>query len=97
MIDYTIGVIADIEKELKVIQAIWDGRITFGNDSEGDIVCYIGKYWFYFYVGDLYANQITPDNIKNNISIMELAEMIRNAIEDLGNDEGNYCCDILGW
>ena len=97
MIDYGNGMIADIEREIKVIQAIWDGRITFGNEGEGDIVCHIGGYWFYFYNGDLFADKITPQNIKQNIPIMELAEMIRDAITDLEDDEYDYYCDILGW
>lgn len=97
MIDYENEMIADIERELKVIQAIWDGRITFGNEGEGDIVCHIGEYWFYFYVGNLYAAQIKPDNIRNHIPIMELAEMITIAIINLEDDEYDYYCDILGW
>lgn len=97
MVDYENGMIADIERELKVIQALWDGRITFGNEGAGEIVCHIGEYWFYFYTGKLHANELTPENIKANIPIMELAEMIRVAIEDLDEDEYNLYSDILGW
>lgn len=105
-IDYSNGLIADIERELKVIQAIWDGRITFGNEGEGDIVCHIGEYWFYFYDGrdyyyihdrELEARDITPENINSLIPMMELATMIREAIEGLEDDEYEYYCEILQW
>ena len=87
----------DIEREIKVIQAIWDKRITFGNEGEGDIVCHIGEYWFYFYDGEMPANEITPENIHLNIPIFDLAEMITVAIVELEDDEYDYYCDILNW
>ena len=84
-----------MERVCKIIEGIWNGIVFFGNEGEGDIVCHIGEYWFYFYNGDLYASQITPENIKGCIGIFELAQMILNAMINLDDDEYTYYCDIL--
>lgn len=86
----------DMERKLKIIQGLWDGRVKIINESNcGDIACQIGYYWFYFYYGEL---ELTPENIKYNIDILSLAEMIEEAIVGLeDDDEYNYYCDILEW
>lgn len=99
MIDYQRK-IEDIERELKIMQAIWDGRISFESDEEDDMICRVGECWihfFYLYEGKIPANKITPNNINTHIPIMELAEMIKNAIVEQKEAEYEYCCDILNW
>lgn len=86
-----------IEREFKIIEAIWNKTITFSNDGEGDIVCHIGDYWLYFYEGPGDAWEITPDNIHTHTELIPLATMIRNAIEVLDDAEYRYYADILGW
>lgn len=84
-----------MERTVKVVEAIWNRTITFSNEGEGDIVCHIGEYWFYFYNGKLFSDALTPENLRENVRIFELAEMIINAIDDLDDDEYKYYWDIL--
>lgn len=84
-----------MERTVKVVEAIWNRTITFSNEGEGDIVCHIGEYWFYFYNGKLFSDALTPENLRENVGIFELAEMIINAIDDLDDDEYKYYWDIL--
>lgn len=84
-----------MERTVKVVEAIWNKTITFSNEGEGDIVCHIGEYWFYFYNGKLFSDALTPENLRENVGIFELAEMIINAIDDLDDDEYKYYWDIL--
>lgn len=84
-----------MERTVKVVEAIWNRTITFSNKGEGDIVCHIGEYWFYFYNGKLFPDTLTPENLRENVGIFELAEMIINAIDDLDDDEYKYYWDIL--
>lgn len=100
MMDITELVYEDhsiMERLVKVVEAMWNKTITFGNEGEGDIVCHIGEYWFYFYNGKLFPDTLTPENLRENVGIFELAEMIINAIADLDDDEYAYYCDILGF
>ncbi|WP_368249335.1 hypothetical protein [Fusicatenibacter saccharivorans] len=84
-----------MEQTVKVVEAIWNGTITFSNKGEGDVVCHIGEYWFYFYNGKLFPDTLTSENLRENVGIFELAEMIINAIDDLDDDEYTYYWDIL--
>lgn len=84
-----------MERIVKVVEAIWNKTITFGNEGEGDIVCYIGECCLYFYNGKLFPNTLTPENLRGNVGIIELAGMIINAIADLDEYEYAYCCDVL--
>lgn len=84
-----------MERTVKVVEAIWNRTITFSNEGEGDIVCHIGEYWFYFYNGKLFSDALTPENLRENVGIFELAEMIINAIDDLDDDEYKYYWDII--
>ena len=84
-----------MERTVKVVEAIWNKTITFSNEGEGEIVCHIGEYWFYFYNGKLFSDALTPENLRENVGIFELAEMIINAIDDLDDDEYKYYWDIL--
>ena len=87
----------DIDRELSIVKNIWNKTIYFSNSGEGDIVCHIGEYWFYFYEGHTNANEITPNNIHTYIEIFELAAMIRESIEVLDGAEYGYYAAILGW
>lgn len=84
-----------MERTVKVVEAIWNRTITFSNKGEGDIVCHIGEYWFYFYNGKLFSDALTSENLRENVGIFELAEMIINAIDDLDDDKYTYYWDIL--
>lgn len=86
-----------LDREMKVIEAIWNHTITFSNEGEGDIVCHIGDYWFYFYEGELDPSSIDTLNIHHKINILNLATMIREAIENSEDSEYEYYCSILGW
>lgn len=88
-----------MERICKIIEAIWQGIITFDNEGEGDIVCHIGEYWFYFFDtsyfdNKIYADEITPANI-HEYSIFTIAQMILDAIIDLDDAEYTYYCDTL--
>lgn len=85
-----------MERLCKIVEAIWNGTISFGNEGEGDIVCHIGGNWFYFYTGKLYADKITPENIKEQIDIFSLAQMILEAMTEIGDNEYEYYCCLLG-
>lgn len=84
-----------MEQTVKVVEAIWNGTITFSNKGEGDVVCHVGEYWFYFYNGKLFPDTLTSEHLRENVGIFELAEMIINAIDDLDDDEYTYYWDIL--
>ena len=71
--------------------------ILFSNKREGDIVCHMVEFWFYFYNGKLFSDTLTPENLRETVGIFELAEMIINAITDLDDNEYAYYCDILGF
>ena len=90
-------IIEDIERNLKIIEAIWNGTIQFSNEGEGDIVCEIGQNWFYFWAGKEFADMITAKNIHEHVTIFELNQMIRAAIEELDDDESHYYTLILKW
>lgn len=86
-----------MERVAKIVSAIWKKEITFGNEGEGDIVAHLGGNWFYFYTGDLYADELTPENLRENVGIFELAQMILESIIELDDDEYTYYCDLLNF
>lgn len=83
------GSIYCLAEALAFVEAIWDGRITFKNSAEtGDIMCCVETCSFYFYKGDLNAKEITPENINEKITLVELANMIFYTYLDLNITEG---------
>lgn len=97
MLSFENKQISDIERNIKIIEAIWKKTLTFENECYGEIVTHIGDYWFYFWTGKDFADTITPENIHEKISIFELSQLIRESIEDLDETEEEYCATILGW
>ena len=87
-----------MERVAHIIEAIWNKTITFGNEGEGDIVCHIGEYWFYFWNNEnITADLVTERTIHKYVGIFQLAQMILEAIIELDDDEYTYYCDILNF
>lgn len=73
MLSFENKQISDIERNIKIIEAIWKKTLTFENECYGEIVTHIGDYWFYFWTGKDFADTITPENIINsNLNKKEL-------------------------
>ena len=87
-----------MERVTKIVMAIWDKTITFKNEGEsGEITCHIGWDWLCFYDGDLNAGELTPENIRENVGIFELAQMILASIINLDDNRYEDWCNVLGF
>ena len=69
----------------KIIEGIWNGIVFFGNEGEGDIVCHIGEYWFYF--GGETAEEMTASEYISNVPKKDIINEIKTTLDDLYGDE----------
>lgn len=68
-----------------------------GSDGRGT-VCTIGDYWFYF--GGLLAEELTPDEYRENVPMEEIIDEIYRVLDDFRGrsefeDEYNYYLSVL--